>query len=364
MLAAVLKHFNEPLELEEFPEPQLDPGELLVKITAAGVCGSDVHMWQGQDPRTPLPIILGHEGVGVVEKIGGTEPKKDLYGRVLREGDDIIWDRSIVCGQCYYCAVKNQPNLCRNRWSYGIHRSSVEPPHLNGCYADHVLLVKETKVIYLGDWIDLDYIALVTAGCSGATAANAAELAQIVPGDTVLIQGAGPLGLYLVGYARSYGADRVIVSEGVKARMELARRMGADTILDIDGTTSDQRMEVVKDITHGIGVDVAFEAVGRPEPFLEGVQMVRDGGAYISVGTAVPTGTVPVDFYHHIVRKHLRLQGVWTNDTRHLVQALSLVHRNKQIFSEMVSHKFPLTEATEALNIMAKRQAIKAALVP
>lgn len=362
MQAAVLKRFNEPLDIQTFPEPQVGPGEVLVRITAAGVCGSDVHMWHGLDPRTPLPIILGHEGVGIIEKIGEDGSRLDVYGRELCEGEPVIWDRSIVCGQCYFCAVKAQPNLCRSRWSYGIHRSCSDPPHLNGCYADHILLVRETKIVSLADWEDFDPPALVTAGCSGATAANAAELAGIVPGDTVVIQGAGPLGLYLVGYARAYGADKVMVIEGVPARIELARRLGADVVCDINYTTPDSRVEQLLEMTNRIGADVAFEAVGRPEPFLEGVRMVRDGGCYVAVGTAVPTGSIPVDFYHQIVRKHLKLQGVWTNDTRHLIQALSLVRGNMQVFSDMVSHRFPLDEATAALDVMAKREAIKAAL--
>lgn len=363
MKAAVLKEFKAPLEIVDFPKPQVGEGEVLIKMTAAGICGSDVHTWLGEDPRTPLPMIPGHEGIGIIEEIGGSAPKLDLYGRELHVGDPVIWDRAVVCGECYYCAVKQLPNLCKSRWVYGIHKGCTEPPHLNGGYADHVLLVKSTKIISLVEWGDFDPATLVSAGCSGATSANAIELADIKIGDNVLIQGAGPLGLYLVGYARERGAENVIVIEGVKVRMELAKRLGANIILDFSSTTPEERKQAVMDATHGLGVDAGFEAVGRPEPVLEGIKLVRRGGAYMSVGTAVPMGTIPVDLYYDIVLKQLKLQGAWCNDTRHITAALHLVKKNPQVFADMITHRYPLEQANEALQSMAERKAIKTAIV-
>ncbi|MDH7602806.1 MAG: zinc-binding dehydrogenase [Armatimonadota bacterium] len=362
--AAVLTSFREPLEIREFPRPRLGPGELLVRITAAGVCGSDVHMWLGEDPRTPLPMILGHEGVGVVEEIGSPDEKKDIYGRPVRVGDPIIWDRAIVCGTCYFCAVKQLPNMCPSRWVYGIHRGCSEPPHLNGCYAEYIVLVRGTKVVSLADWSELDHALLVSAGCSGATAANAIELADVEIGDNVLIQGVGPLGLYLVAYARARGANRIIAIDGVPARLELAKRLGADILLNLEKTTPEERREAVLSVTHGIGVDAGFEAVGRPEPILEGLQLVRRGGAYVSVGTAVPAGTIPVDVYYHLVLKQVRLQGAWTNDTRHMIQALNVIRREPDVFGSLITHRFPLERANEALEVMRRREAIKAVIEP
>ena len=363
MRAAVLKEFNSPLELVDFPKPEVHDGEVLIRMTAAGICGSDVHMWRGEDPRTPRPMILGHEGVGVIEEIGGGQLRRDLYGTELAVGMPVIWDRAVVCGMCYFCAVKRLPNLCTSRWVYGIHKGCSDPPHLNGCYADHILLTSNTKIISLDKWGDFDPATLVSAGCSGATSANAIELAHVQIGDNVLVQGAGPLGLYLVGYAKARGAANVIVVEAVKPRMDLARRLGADIVLDFTSTTVEERKEAVMSATGGIGVDSAFEAVGKPEPVLEGMSLVRRGGAYLVVGTAVPSGTIPVDLYHDIVLKQLRLQGVWTNDTRHITHALHLVKRNPQVFADLITHRYPLDQANEALTSMAERAAIKTAIV-
>lgn len=363
MKAAVLREFKAPLELADFPKPEIRDGEVLIRMTAAGICGSDVHMWLGEDPRTPLPMILGHEGVGVIEEIGGSSPRLDLYGRELKPGMPVIWDRAVVCGGCYFCSVKRLPNLCRSRWVYGIHKGCTDPPHLNGCYADHILLTANTKIISLEDWGDFDPASLVSAGCSGATSANAIELAGIEIGDSVLIQGAGPLGLYLVAYAKSRGASNVIVIEGVDVRMNLAKRLGANIVLDFKSTTLEERKEAVMSATHGFGVDAGFEAVGRPEPVIEGIPLVRRGGSYIAVGTAVPMGTIPIDLYHDIVFKQLKLQGAWTNDTRHITHALCILRDNPDVFADMVTHRFPLEQANEALKSMADRQAIKTAIV-
>ena len=136
--AMVLKAFNTALQVEEFPLPELKPGEVLVRITAAGVCGSDVHMLRGHDPRTPLPIILGHEAVGVVAGTGGR--RHDINGDEVQPGDLIGWDRGVVCDDCFFCAVRKQPYLCPNRRVYGISISSKEPPHLKGGYATHIVL--------------------------------------------------------------------------------------------------------------------------------------------------------------------------------------------------------------------------------
>ena len=139
----VLEKFNEPLVMRTFPIPTLKEGEVLVKIEAAGVCGSDVHMWEGRDPRIRLPMILGHEGVGEIVEINGE--KRDVHGRPLKRGDEVLWNRGVTCGHCYFCKVKMEPSLCPNRWVYGIHTSCAEPPYLTGNYSEFLLLDQECR---------------------------------------------------------------------------------------------------------------------------------------------------------------------------------------------------------------------------
>lgn len=145
--AAVLEKFGEPLVMKEFDVSPLAEGEVLARIDAAGVCGSDVHIWKGNDPRTPVPIILGHEGVGRIADLGSETC--DVFGRELRVGDPVVWERGIMCGKCYYCVVRKQPALCPTRKTYGISVSCKEPPHLRGCYAEYIHLMSGVHLIKL-----------------------------------------------------------------------------------------------------------------------------------------------------------------------------------------------------------------------
>ena len=204
--AMVLSAFNAPLEMREYPLPDLAPGEVLVKLVASGVCGSDVHMWRGHDPRTPLPIILGHEAIGVVEATGGR--RRDLDGEEVKPGDLIGWDRGVVCDDCFFCSVRKQPYLCPDRRVYGISISCKDAPHLKGGYATHMVLDPRTKLVRLPQGVAPE--VLVSASCSGATAAHAVEQCGIRQGDTVAVIGTGSLGLFAIAFVAGRGAARII----------------------------------------------------------------------------------------------------------------------------------------------------------
>ena len=192
--AMVLEGFNQPLTMRTFPLPKLGTGEILVRVEVAGVCGSDVHMWEGRDPRIRLPMILGHEGAGEIVEMKGD--KRDVYGHPLSVRDKVLWSRGVTCGHCYFCKVKLEPSLCPHRLVHGIHTSCAEPPYLTGNYSEYLLLDQRTDFFKIEK--DLDLAILVPASCSGATTAHAFDLAGIEQGDSVLIQGVGPLGIFAV----------------------------------------------------------------------------------------------------------------------------------------------------------------------
>ncbi len=358
--AAVLEKFNEPLEIRTFPLPKLKEGEILVKVVAAGVCGSDVHMWEGRDPRIRLPMIPGHEGVGEIVEIKGE--KKDLHGIPLRLGDHVLWNRSLSCGHCYFCRVKHQPSLCPHRWVYGIHTTASSPPYLTGNYAQYLLLVSETDLFKLES--DQDIQTFVPASCSGATAAHAFDLSGITPGDSVLVQGVGPLGIFVVAFASSFGASQIIVIGGTEERLKMAQSFGATHLLNRHLFSSKQRRESVMALTHGRGVDVAFEMAGEPEALKESISLVRNGGACVSAGFGEPHGIIELDCFHDLNRKSLRLQGIWTSDVRHTHMALKLIQSRLETFQKLITHRFPLDQANEALQVMKRKEAVKAVLVP
>jgi len=364
--AAVLEKFHEPLAIREYEVQPLKAGEVLVEVAGAGVCGSDVHMWEGRDPRTILPIIPGHEGVGRVADLGG--PKKDIFGRDLKPGDAVMWERGIMCGHCYYCVVRKQPALCPNRLTYGLSIGCADPPHFQGNYAQYLhLRATGSHMIKLeGVAGDVKPEVLVPATCSGATAASAVEQCGVRPGDTVVIQGPGPVGLFVLAFVREHGAGDVIVigTEADKGRLELCREFGATDTLVIGELDQEERRQYVLDRTHGVGANVVLDCTGVPQAMPEGLSLVAPYGGYCFPGIATPVGEVSIPVFEMMARKNVRMQGVWCSDTNHLYAAIRLVAAGRYPFEKIVTHTFPLEEATDALRKMQSREAMKAVLLP
>ena len=358
--AMVLEAFHAPLRMRELEIPVLRESEVLVRIDAAGVCGSDVHMWKGEDERTPLPIVLGHEGVGTVVDVKGE--KGYVTGGKVKTGDRILWNRGVSCNGCYYCAVLNQPWLCPTRKVYGINRPLSELPGLNGCYAEHLVLVASTDIFKIEG--EIDPAILVSASCSGATVAHAFDEHRLSYGSDVLIQGPGPLGVYAVAFARHLGASQIMVTGGSENRLQLCTAFGATVVLNRRTTSIEERREFIFSRTGGRGVDVVVEAAGEPSAVHEGLVLVRPGGAYLSIGFSQPPGNCTVDFFREIVKKNVKIQGVWVSGTRHTFQALSLIEKEQKLFGRMITHRFRLDEANEALAVMERREALKAVLIP
>jgi len=352
--AAVLKGFNQPLVIEEKELPSLENGQVLVRITASGVCGSDVHMWKGKDPRTPLPLILGHEGVGVVEEVKGE--KKDIFADKIKPGDFVIWDRGVTCGNCYFCVVKKEPSLCPKRQVYGIIR--------DGSYATHLILLEKTRIVKIEEKIDPAILS--PASCSGATTAHTIELCNISEGDTVIIQGPGPMGIFALAFARERGADEIIVigTDEDKERLKLCLEFGATKIFNINETSLEERLSYIKEETKGLGADVVIDCTGSPYAIKEGLKMTAPGGIYTLPGVATPVGSIPINFYEDVAKKNIRIQGVWVSDTSHLYQAVKLVLSKKYPFEKLITHRFKLEEATRALEAVDARKAMKAVLMP
>ena len=357
---AVLEAFNKPLRLAEMPVPALTPGQILVQVEAAGVCGSDVHMWQGQDPRTPLPMVLGHEGVGRV--VDGPSGLRDIHGHQISPGDRVLWERGVTCGRCYYCAVLAQPELCPDRWVYGIHCGLNVAPHLNGCYATHLVLDAATSLVSVPE--DLDPALLVPASCSGATAAHGFELCPTRIGDTVVIFGPGPLGAFSAALAKAAGAGQIVLIGGTNERLEICRRLGATHTIDRYAISPPSRRAAILDMTHGRGADLVVEASGSVAAAREGLHLLRPGGALSLVGFGTPVGEMAFQPFESLVRKNVRVQGVWVSNVRHTLQAISLVRNNPEAFGALITHRFALSEATQALESVAGRKAMKAVLQP
>ena len=360
--AAVLTAYRQPLELRDFPLPAVAAGEVLVRVEMAGICGTDVHLCDGE-LNIPLPVILGHETVGKIEGLGDGL-KQDWRGGDLTIGDRITWASSIVCGECYYCRLKRQPTRCLFRKAYGISYCADEAPHLRGGYAQYVLLRAGTSIFRVPDAVSTE--SVVGAGCALTTVLHGVEHTTIELGDTVVVQGAGPVGLAAVAVAIASGAAKVIVIGAPQRRLELARHFGAHTAISVEEVPdAAERRKLVLAETGPYGADVILECVGRPSAVPEGWELCRDGGKCLVLGQYANAGDIAIN-PHMITRKQLQISGSWGFEPRHVDRALHLLEipHWQERFAAEVTHRFPLEQASEALETARRQVAGKTVIVP
>lgn len=289
--AAVLHEFGQPLVVEELA---LDPpreGEIRVRMAASGVCHSDLHVVEGIHP-TLLPVVLGHEGAGIVEDLGpgvsGLEP-----------GDHVLLTWLPYCGHCREC-VHGRPNICENTAWYdatmedGTCRFSLggEPVHHynTSSFAERSVVPARTAV-KVDPELPLSELALM--GCAVMTGVGAVlNTARVRPGETVAVVGCGGVGLNVVQGARIAGAERIIAIDVVPAKLELARELGATDA--VDASQSSDVPAAVRDLVPA-GVDHAFEALGRPETIATTLELTARGGQALLIGMAPPDARVGLD---------------------------------------------------------------------
>jgi len=358
-----MEAFRQPLILREYPLPEeLAPGEAIVRVDVAGICGTDVHLWLGQ-LSIPVPVILGHESAGTIVSLGqGLD--RDWRGQPLKEGDRVTWASSINCGECFYCRLKRQPTRCVSRKAYGISYRASEAPHLRGGYAEMIVLRAGTSLFRLPD--DLPGEALVGAGCALTTAIHGVERAPVIWGDIVVIQGAGPVGLAALAVSLESGASKVIVVGGPKHRLELARQFGAAATIDIaDFPDIPKRREAILAETGPFGADQVIECVGHPDAVNEGIGLCRDGAQYLVLGQYADAGNISFN-PHAVTRKQLRMIGSWGFEPRHVDAAITLLTRTawKDKFASEITHRFPLAEANTALETVREWRGGKTVLLP
>jgi threonine dehydrogenase-like Zn-dependent dehydrogenase len=359
ILAAVMSAPRAPLDIREFPRPHLPPGAALLRTARSEVCGTDVHLWHGRLAGVPYPIIPGHVSAGVLESIRG--PLRGLDGADLREGDRaVFFDVHRTCGRCRACTVHRTPTRCTARRVYGITDSATEG--LFGGWAQYIYLEPGVGVARLPDAVTFeDYIG---GGCGLLTSVHIIERAALRPADTVLVQGAGAVGLSAVALARVGGASSIFLIGAPADRLSLGRQMGADQVFDLTETTPEQRLEEVLARTNGEGVDVAIEAAGSARAIEEGLNLVRDGGRYVVAGHYTDVGPSTINAHRQINRKHLEIRGCWGSEAGHFLRALSLLERYaaRVPWRAIGARTYPLAALGDAL-VDAEAMRIPKALV-
>jgi L-iditol 2-dehydrogenase len=360
--AAVIAAYNQPYQIREFPVPEVVPGAVLVRVEMAGVCGTDVHQWQGDIGIKPaLPVIPGHESVGRVIKLGDGG-KKDCTGESVNVGDRIMWPH-VSCGKCYSCVVNHQPNLCENRFSYGF-SSSADFPYLTGGFAEYEYVIPGADVIRIPP--ELSNEEVIGVCCAFRTAVAAYErLGAIGVQSSFVIQGCGPVGLYYTLLAVAGGASQVIVVGAPDLRLGLAAKWGAASTINIENVPdAGERRAMVLELTGGRGPDVVVEASGVPAAFREGMDIVRRGGKYLIVGqTSMGEQAVVPGL---ITLKHLEIIGNASATIRHYHQAIQFIKnkRHRYSFADIVTNHYRLDQVNEAVRAMMTGREIKPVIVP
>ncbi len=348
-----------PLTVREFATPILEPGAALLRTLYSEVCGTDVHLHHGK-LNVPFPIIPGHVSVGVVEASGGA--LHDIFGDPIREGDTVTFlDVHETCNNCYQCLVARQPTRCPARKVYGITYSANDG--LLGGWAEAIWMKPGVKMIKFPAALTPE--TFIGGGCGLVTALHAVDMAGIRLGESVAVLGVGPVGQSIVAFASLSGAGEVVAIGAPDDRLAFAMRMGATSTLSLS-TPAEERLEAVRHATGGRGVDVVIEASGAPDAITQGLDMVRDGGRMIVCGHYTDNGAVEIHPHWQINRKHVEIKGCWGSRYDHFHRAVELTARFGDVkpWREMVSGRYPLERASEALEAVASRSAIKALIVP
>jgi len=275
------------LEIANLPDPMPAHGEVLVSVAACGICGSDVHGYDGSSGRRIPPVVMGHEAAGTIAALGA-----GVNG--FAEGDRVTFDSTIYCGACNNCR-RGDVNLCDNRQVLGVSCAEFRRP---GAFAEYIAV--PSRILYrLPDNLSFTEAAMLEAV---SVALHGVSLAQISTGSTALVVGAGMIGLLTLQALRAAGCSRVLVADLDSTRLKLAQEVGATAVLSSEKDVVGQVMQ----LTGGVGVDVVVEAVGRNETVKASIESVRKGGTVVLVGNISPEVTLPLQ---KVVTRQIRLQG-------------------------------------------------------
>lgn len=352
--AAVLEAYGQPLQMREIAIPPVRAGEILVKVLLAGVCGTDVHQSRGAlTIQRPLPNLPGHETIARIVSLGEGRVR-DAAGAPLKVGDRIMWAHA-DCGECYWCQITKQSVHCAARQGYGF----ADPSLLRGGFTEYAHITSNTRVVRVPD--DITDEEAIGVGCAFRTVVAGFErLGGIGFQDSVVVLGAGPVGLYSALMAAETGARQVIVVGAPSRRLELARRWGASHVIDIEELgESSARTARIMELTDGRGPEVVIECSGVPSAFNDGLQMIQKGGRFLVMGQTSAT-TLPVA-PGIITGKGLTVIGSVSAAIEHFYKALQFVgsRRHKYPLGELVTTHYPLERINEALAAMAGGLEIK-----
>jgi L-iditol 2-dehydrogenase len=324
MKALLLSEYSK-LEVADLPRPTVTAGEVLVQVAACGICGSDVHGYDGSSGRRIPPLVMGHEAAGIVAAVGDGVSTFAI-------GDRVTFDSTVYCGACDFC-LTGAINLCDNRQVVGV---STPEFRRAGAFAEFVT-VPERIAYKLPDELSFAEAAMLEAV---AVALHAVQVSDLKGGETALVIGAGMIGLLTLQSAKALGCSRVLVADVDSTRLKLASEMGADKVILASGA---ELIHEVLRATNGRGVDVVLEAVGRDETVSASVDAVRKGGTVTLIGNITPTVTLPLQ---KVVSRQIRMQGSCASSGEYPL-AMELIASGKIRVAPLITAIAPLTDGAQ-----------------
>lgn len=357
---AVMWSFNEPLKVESLKLKAPREDEVVVKVAASGVCHSDLSVVKMVLP-VPPPVVLGHEGAGVVEETG--KAVKDL-----RPGDHVVLSWVENCGHCHYC-IAGRDHLCDTGIRSAMagqeavfEKDGIDIARMAGVasFAEWTV-VRATAAIKIPDDVPLDKACLV--GCGVMTGVGAAvNTARIRPGETVAVFGCGGVGLNVIQGAALCGASRIVAVDVVPQKLRLAEQFGATDV--VNGKDGDP-VDAIRELTAGLGVDVAFEVIGSPAVIAQAFQAVKRGGKAVVVGVPRMGEEVSISGFSLPLEEKSLIGSLYgsANMRRDMPKLIELYMQKKLKIDELISRRIKLEQVNEAFDAMEKGEVARSVIV-
>lgn len=355
------------LALRRYPIPTIGPDEILVRVEACGICGTDIHCYK-KDPFGFAPLVLGHEGTGKVVELG-KNVKEDNVGKPIRVGDNVvtsILDNASECMIARYNPLK--ANLSDDLRVYGLIPDSPDY-HFNGYFADYLVIRPGSSFFVVNDMSE-DLRVLIEPAAVVCHALDRAKFSNRILNfrSRVVVQGCGPIGLMMIAVLRTHGINNIIAIDGNDNRLAIARRMGADDTINYNNyENADQVASAVKDLTKGLGAHFGFQVTGVPAAFSNLFKCIRRGGGICEVGHFVDGGETSINPHFDICHKEITLTGSWAYNAYEYPNAYHFLQRAERIgipVSELITHRFPLDQIEEAFQTNIRQEGIKIVVKP
>ncbi len=348
-MKAVMKTEPGPgIRLGEISVPSISPDEVLIRVKAVGICGSDVHIYEWTPGYEHLakyfPAVIGHEFSGELAEVGS-----QVTG--FRPGDRVTSETGRTCGRCIYC-LTGKPSVCDQR--LGLGRIGIEK---RGAMAEYV--VSHGSLLHrIPEGVSFEEAAMSEPT---AVALNALEQAQIFPGDPIVVLGAGPIALTVAQGAKAAGASPVVVTglSQDRDRLSLAKSLGTDEVINIE---KEDPVARVKDLTNGMGAATVFEVSGSARAFNQGLEMLRKGGDLVAVG--IYPENISFDVTRKLVREMKAIRGVFGGSRLAWSRALALMASGQIRLPPLITHRLPLDRAEEGFLACVEKKATKVILFP